>query len=133
VASFLVGGVLQTPGAGPESSQGDPAGTWLQDPALFRRRNAFFVPATMDTAADVLAPTGASVLLDGTPLAGGPALTHGDWSLWRVRPSSGYHELETDDPKGMSVQVLGFSLASAYYYPAGANLKLLSQPPVIIP
>jgi hypothetical protein len=134
VASFQVGGVLQSPGTDVVSSQGDPSGSWLQDPSLFRRKYAFFAPDTLLRKADVLAPKGANVLLDGAPLQGGSPLQHGDWTAWSVDlGAGGYHELETDDQRGMSVQVVGFGFALSYYYPAGANLPLISQPPVIVP
>jgi len=132
VASFLPGGSLLSPGADPYG-QGDPGASWVQAPEQFRQSYLISVPGTATRVADVLAPTGAKLFLDGTALSGEAAFSVGGWQQYRVElVDSNSHQLTTDAEQGMSVQLLGYSLATGYYYPAGGNFKLLSEPPIVI-
>src|SRR5258708_20354632 len=76
VASFMVGGMLQTPGMDVTNSQGDPAMTMMVAPEQFRKDYTFVVPADyLETFADVVIPVGAAVTFDGSPLSTTPERT----------------------------------------------------------
>jgi hypothetical protein len=137
VASYMVGGVLQMPGTGPENSQGDPSSTMMVTPEQFRKEYTFLAPIDYEeNYADVILPTGATVTLDGMPVAdmGTPIGTSG-WNALRLTLSpatGGVHTLTTDAEQGVGLQVMGFGFATSYYYPGGLNLKRISKPPVIV-
>ena len=44
--------------------------------------------------------------------------------------NNGAHQLEADEPIGL--QVSGYGHATAYYYPGGLNLEVITTPPKII-
>ena len=136
VASFMVGGTLQMPGTDPTNSLGDPSMTMEVAPKQFRKQYTFLAPADYQSNfADVLVPMGATVLLDGMPLAGTPTPIAGStFGFVRAKLSnagSGAHEISTDNAAGLGLQVEGFGFATSYYYPGGLNLKHISEPPVI--
>ncbi len=102
-------------------------------PEQFRKQYTFLAPNDYDANfADVLVPDGATVTIDGAPVTATEAVATG-WKLARVplgATGDGSHFLESDQPVGL--QIMGFGHATAYYYPGGLNLKLISEPPVII-
>ncbi|HSC85654.1 MAG TPA: IgGFc-binding protein [Polyangiaceae bacterium] len=133
VGSFMLGGQLQSNSASCPDYEcpGDPAFSLEVTPEQFRTKYTFLAPTDYDkNFADVLVPDGAVVTLDGAPL-GGTATPIGaiGWSVVRVplTGTDGSHKLESDKPVGL--QVMGFGHATAYYYPGGLNLKLISPPP----
>jgi hypothetical protein len=134
VGSFMVGGVIQE-GNGYDSL-GDPSFTTMVTPEQFRTKYTFLAPADfVENYADVLVPDGATATLDGAPLAAGTPIGASGWSIVRAPLSGdagGIHSLSTEDPRGVGLQVAGFGYATSYYYPGGLNLKLISDPPVII-
>ena len=137
VASFMVGGVLQMPGTDATNSQGDPSFTMEVTPEQFRKDYTFLAPIDyMENYADVLLPSGASVLLDGKAVTVAPTAIGGSgWSTLRLPLDSatgGVHKLSTDHELGLGLQVMGFGFATAYYYPGGLNLHRISEPPVIV-
>jgi hypothetical protein len=137
VASFMVGGTLQMPGTDATNSQGDPAFTMEVTPEQFRKQYTFLAPSDyLENFADVLVPDGADVTLDGKPLPGSPTkIGNSAWSYVRAPlsgDSGGVHQISTTDARGLGLQVAGFGYATSYYYPGGLNLKLISEPPVII-
>ncbi len=137
VASFMVGGVLQMPGTGPENSQGDPSFSMMVTPQQFRRDYTFLAPPDyMENFADVLVPSGAEVTLNGSPIGVAPTQIGGsEWSHVRLPldgATGGVHKLSTSDERGLGLQVMGFGFATSYYYPGGLNLERISEPPVIV-
>lgn len=138
VASFLLGGDLQVPNyADQYAAPGDPSFSMLVTPEQFRKDYTFLAPADfMENYADILVPEGAQVELDGAALAGArEPIADSGWSIVRAPLSGsagGIHHLSTTDDRGVGLQVLGFGSATSYYYPGGLNLKLISEPPVIV-
>lgn len=134
VGSFMLGGSLQGSGSCPDyPCSGDPAFSMMVTPEQFRTRYTFLAPTDYDANfADVLVPDGATVTIDGEPVTATESVVDG-WKVARVPLSnagSGSHELVSDQPVGL--QVMGFGHATAYYYPGGLNLKLISEPPPVI-
>lgn len=137
VASFMVGGVLQMPGTDATNSQGDPSFSMEVTPEQFRKEYTFLAPVDyMENYADVLLPTGASVMLDGKAVTtAATAIGNSGWSTLRLTLDSatgGVHKLTTDHDLGVGLQVMGFGFATSYYYPGGLNLQRISEPPVIV-
>ncbi len=136
VGSFMLGGASQGDGACPGyPCSGDPSFSMMVTPEQFRKQYTFLAPTDYDkNFADVFVPAGATVTLDGAALGGTPEAIGGSgWSLVRVAlgpGEGGAHRLESDQPIGL--QVMGFGHATSYYYPGGLNLKLISEPPVIV-
>jgi hypothetical protein len=135
VASFMVGGMLQTPGADGTNSQGDPSMTMLVAPEQFRKNYTFVAPTDyLENFADVVMPVGAPVMLDGSPLSITPErIGTSEWSVARapLNGTADLHTISTTDPRGVGLQVVGFGFATSFYYPGGLDLKLLSIPPII--
>jgi hypothetical protein len=138
VASFMVGGVLQMPGTDATTSQGDPSVSMMVTPKQFRRDYTFLAPTDyMENYADVVLPTGANVMLDGSPITVTPTpIGASGWASAQLpldAATGGVHKLTTDDARGVGLQVMGFGFATSYYYPGGLNLERISKPPVIVP
>lgn len=138
VTSIMYGGWNQASDAGcaePDGHpcSGDPAITMVVTPEQFRDSYTFLAPTDYDVNyADVLIPDGAMVTLDGAPITGSEAVTAG-YTVARVPLNSaggGIHQLDSTMPVGL--QVMGFGHATSYYYPGGLNLKIISEPPVIV-
>lgn len=134
VASFMLGGVIQENMG--YDSLGDPSFMMLVTPEQFRTSYTFLAPADfVQNYADILVPDGASVTLDGAPLAGTPeAIGSSGWSVVRAPldgAAGGIHTVETSDERGVGLSVSGFGYATSYYYPGGLNLKHISEPPII--
>ncbi len=134
VASFMLGGVVQENKG--YDSLGDPSFMMLVTPEQFRTKYTFLAPADfVENYADILVPEGASATLDGTALPAGTPIGASGWSIVRAplgNANDGIHHLETADERGLGLSVAGFGYATSYYYPGGLNLKLISDPPVII-
>jgi hypothetical protein len=134
IGSFMLGGTIQENMG--YDSLGDPSFMMTVTPEQFRTSYTFLAPADfVENYADVLVPDGASVTLDGAPLAGTPEpIGTSGWSVVRAPldgSGGGIHKVETTDARGVGLQIEGFGNATSYYYPGGLNLKLISQPPVI--
>jgi hypothetical protein len=135
VASFMPGGVLQSPGTDATNSKGDPALSFVIPPRQFRKAFTFFIPeGYLGASVDLLVPVGAEVMLDNELLKQTPKVVGiSDWSVLRVPVAQpGLHRVATADARGVGGQVVTFAFASALYYAAGSNQLRLSQPPVIV-
>jgi hypothetical protein len=135
VASFMPGGVLQSPGTDATNSSGDPALSFVIPPSQFRRSFTFFIPEGYTSSwLDLLVPKGTPVELDAKPLRGAPkAIGISDWTVLRVPVTQpGLHRVTTPDARGVGGQIETFAFASALYYAAGANQLRLSKPPLIV-
>ncbi len=138
VNSYQLGGKLQAPTWPEEYAQpGDPAVSMMVTPEQFRQNYTFLAPADfMSNWADITVPTGADVVLDGAPVATTPTpIGASGWGILRVKldgAAGGIHTLSTTHEKGLGLQVSGFGNATSYYYPGGLDLKLISEPPVIV-
>jgi hypothetical protein len=105
----------------------------------FRSKYIFLAPDDYATSfADIVAPEGASVTLDGAPLtASAEALVPG-WVLYREPltdggMNGGAHVLESaDSSQQVGLTVAGYGHATGYIYPGGLNIKLISKIPVVV-
>jgi hypothetical protein len=100
----------------------------------FRHSYVFLAPSDYAASyADILVPAGATVSLDGQPLAG-TTTTVGtsDWSIVRAPLSStsgtSSHTLISDQAIGL--QIMGFGHATSYFTPGGYNLNHIAPPPI---
>ncbi len=119
---------------GPECYIGDSSMSDEVAVEQFRKDYIFLAPDDFAfNWADVLVPTGATVTLDGAPLAGIKESVTGDWSVVRVQlmggTTSGAHRLSSNLPIGL--QVMGYGHATSYYYPGGLNLTVIAEAPVV--
>ena len=102
----------------------------------YRKKYVFLAPDDYDiNVADVIAPTGATITLDGKKITGTPSAISGtDFSVYRLKLGAGQegaHILESDQPVGL--QVMGYGSYTSYQYPGGANLSIIApKPPPII-
>ncbi len=136
VGSFMLGGSAQgsNPTCPDYPCSGDPAFSMMVTPQQFRSSYTFLAPIDYDTNfADVLIPDSAtSVTIDGVAVTANEVVSPG-WKVARVAlgpGAGGAHTLVADAQVGL--QVMGFGHATAYYYPGGLNLKIISTPPPVI-
>jgi hypothetical protein len=120
--------------ADPDCYIGDPSMTDEIAVEQFRKDYIFLAPEDFAfNWADVLVPTGATVMLDGAPLAGTPETLDDSWTVMRVPlmagTTMGAHKLSADMPVGL--QVMGYGHATSYYYPGGLNLNFIAEVPVV--
>jgi hypothetical protein len=114
-------------GAGESSPDGgDPSMVQEVPVEQFRDRYDLFVPDTFTASfLGVVAPHGASVLLDGAPLAA-TLEPLGAWDVLHARVAPGRHELRTREGVPLGVKVYGTGTGASYMYPGGLDLRLLA-------
>jgi hypothetical protein len=129
VSSFMLGGSAVDPGSG--MGEGDPSMSPMVAVEQFRSRYIFLAPSDYDESyADIVLPTGATIMLDGAPLTATPGATNSTWSVARVLlgpGQDGAHLMTGSKPFG--VQVIGYGSYTSYQYPAGLDLALIAPPP----
>ncbi len=130
----LVGQFIRSSGGGACSDEGDPA-FMLQVPvAQYRLDYVFLTPTTYDTDyADITAPVGATVWLDGNPVTlSTTVIGASGHSLTSLVIADGPHVIEATDPIGVMVYAYGgpggsgVSQNVSYGYPAGLNLEAIN-------
>ncbi|MGO9835321.1 MAG: IgGFc-binding protein [Polyangiaceae bacterium] len=126
VGSFMLGGSIVDPSGG----LGDPSASFVVAAEQFRTKYVFLAPSDYESNfADVVAPVGTTVVLDGRllntighPIGDGFVVVHGvDLG------SAGAHVLTASAPIGL--QVMGYGSFTSYQYPGGLNLKIIAPPP----
>jgi IgGFc binding protein len=131
VASFQLGGTVVDPSAPYDSQRGDPSQSQMTAVEQFRSKYVFLAPDDYDVSiVDVVAPDGASLVLDGqavtapsTPIASGYSVVRA-----KLGPGTqGAHVLVSDQPVG--IQVMGYGMYTSYQYPGGSNLAAIAPPP----
>src|SRR5690606_4435495 len=99
----------------------------LEVPASqFRRDYNFVVPSTYTANfINVVGRTGASILLDGSPLPGtGTPIAGTTYSIWRLPVTPGPRRINTTgEPFGL--KVFGVAQYVSYMYPGGLDLAAL--------
>jgi len=132
VLSFLLGSALSDPGHILDYN-GDPAQSNVMAVEQYRKRYVFLAPDDYNFSfADIVAPDGAALTLDGAPVTEAATPIGSGYSVIRVELDSGFdgaHVLDADEP--VSLQVMGYGFATSYHYPGGLNLLHISDPPVI--
>jgi hypothetical protein len=130
LTGFLQGGSV----VDPAGSLGDPSQTFYVTPSQFRRRQVFLAPDDYVVAyADVVAPAGTTISLDGATPREAPVPVADGWTVLRAKlgpGAGGTHVLEASAPVG--VQVVGYGQYTSYHYPAGLNLDLIAEPPPVV-
>jgi len=127
VSVFQLGGSIVDPTGG----EGDPSMSPMVTTEQYRTRYIFLAPTDYDESyADVVAPPGATLTLDGATVSTAPVAVNGQWSLTRITlgvGQNGAHVLTGTMPFG--VQVIGYGQFTSYQYPAGLDLQQISAPP----
>ncbi len=131
VGSFMQGGSAVDPNA----ILGDPSESLIASVEQFRTKYVFLAPTDYsENFVDVVAPVGATVVLDGAALkTTGVRTTTDGYVVVRISlngvnvGAGGAHVLAASAPVG--AQVLGYGAYTSYQYPAGLNLKAIAPPP----
>jgi hypothetical protein len=129
IASIMPGGQIQDPNS-PNDPQGDPSLTFAVAVEQFRSQYVFLAPTDYaESYADIVAPHGTRVTLDGQPLSSASGSIGGAWDIYRalLGGTTGAHVVTSDSPAG--VQVMGFGHATSYYSPGGMNVRHIAPPP----
>lgn len=103
----------------------DPSMTITTPAAQFRTNYGFYAqPDWPFNFVDIVAPTGASVVLDGDPVASFAAIGASGFSVAHVPlDATGGHSITADQAVGISVY--GLAPSTSYWYPGGQNLEIL--------
>jgi hypothetical protein len=112
--------------------KGDPSLSSATAIEQYRLKYVFLAPDDYDVSfADVVAPNGATMMLDGAAVtATGTQIGGTGYKVFRIQlgaTNGGVHTLVSDLPVG--VQVIGYGSFTSYQYPAGLNLLTIAPPP----
>ena len=134
IGTFLLAGELvDTSGSGLTLPSGDPSQSFSVAVEQYRKSYLFLAPDDYTASfVDVIGPAGASITLDGAPVAAtawkavgtGYAVAH----LSLLAGSGGAHSIKSTVPVG--IQVVGYGANTSYQYPGGLNLGRIAPPPV---
>lgn len=135
VVTLQKSGSVVDPGA-PERFRGDPSLSMAVSIEQYRYNYVFLAPDDYEVNfADVTAPAGVTLRLDGQPVSvAGSPIAGTTYLVYRLALGpglSGAHTLEADQPVG--VQVLGYGAYTSYQYPGGLQLANIAPPPPPIP
>ena len=131
VSTFMPGAGILDPSSG-DQAKGDPSMSTATAVEQFRKKYVFLAPDDYDISyADVLAPEGTALTLDGQPVSVAPDPIDGTgYVVHRIKlgpGKNGAHLLEAD--KEVGLQVMGYGSYTSYQYPGGSNLTLIAPPP----
>ncbi|MBK7830641.1 MAG: IgGFc-binding protein [Nannocystis sp.] len=117
---FLVGTLMLAASMVP-TGQGDPSQSFAVAVERFRETHVFLSPADWEASfVDVVAPEGALLELDGSPVSDTPTpIGATGVVVYRLPLTGDAHRLTSTDPVG--IQVMGYGNASGYQYPGGGN------------
>jgi hypothetical protein len=111
------------------SAVGDPAMAMAVPTEQFRSSYLFHAPTTYEyNYVNVVAPTGATVTLDGANVAGWTVIGNTGHSLARVELSNngnGNHNISSTENFGITVY--GYGVDTSYWYPGGLDLSIIPQ------
>jgi hypothetical protein len=131
VSSFMLGGSAVDPNDSTLDQEGDPSMSPMVATEQYRSRYVFLAPTDYtESFADVVMPAGASITLDGAPLAATVTPLNATWSIARVALTAGAggaHLMTSTSAFG--VQVIGYGAYTSYQYPAGLDLTEIAPPP----
>jgi len=131
VGTFMLASALVDPNAPYLKTKGDPSQSAAVAVEQYRLNYVFLAPDDYDVSyVDVIGPIDAEVTLDAqnlgvpfTPISAG-------YGVARVKlgaGNSGAHVMSASKPVG--IQIMGYGIATSYYYPGGLNLGLIAPPP----
>jgi hypothetical protein len=131
VSSFMLGGSAVDPNAASGAQEGDPSMSPMVPVEEYRAKYTFLAPTDYEESyADIVAPTGVPITLDGNLLAVTPTVLNSSWSILRVELGIGHggaHVLSAS--KGFGAQVIGYGDYTSYQYPAGFDLTHIASAP----
>lgn len=131
VGSFQLGGSVVDPLSPVSQQKGDPAQSFMTAVEQYRTKYVFLAPDDyLVNFVDIVAPTNAQMVLDGSPVTAGSSPLAGNYSVFRAQlgpGNGGAHLLTSDQPVG--IQVMGYGFYTSYQYPGGSNLGLIAPPP----
>ncbi len=112
------------------STVGDPAMAMAVPIDQYRTSYLFHASPTYDyNYVTVIAPTGATVTLDGAVLGGWAAVGGTGYSVTRVPLNNnfngGNHQISGD--QGFGISVYGYGVDTSYWYPGGLDLSIIPQ------
>ena len=127
MAGFMVG---QNYSANTVSgSPGDPAMSMAVPVEQFRKSYIFLAPETyQQNYVNIVAKTGANILLDGNAITNWATVGSGDWSVSKATIPGGSHTITTDGTDGFGIQVYGVGSYTSYMYPGGLDVKEIYVP-----
>ena len=133
VATVQQGGSVVDPGTPLLKQRGDPSLSQLFAVEQYRRAYLFLAPDDYDeNFVDVIAPTGAMLVLDGQAVTVMPTpIGASGFAVVRIALAGGMsdaHTLTSDEPMG--IQVIGYGAYTSYQYPGGGNLHSIASPPI---
>lgn len=102
---------------------GDPGMTLAVGTAQYRREYLFHAPTNYEVNyVNIVAPTGATITLDGVVQTGFTAIGSTGYGVLRKQlAKNGNHKIEGDERFGISVY--GYGQYTSYWYPGGLNLE----------
>ena len=131
VSTFMLGGSITDPAAMVSMQLGDPSMSPMVATQQYRTRYIFLAPSDYtESYADVVAPPGTTLTLDGATAAGMTTPVNSTYSVTRILlgpGNNGAHVLTGTNPFG--VQVIGYGNYTSYQYPAGLDLAQIAPPP----
>jgi hypothetical protein len=108
---------------------GDPAMALAVPVEQFRQSYVFLAPESyQQNYVNVIAKSGATVLLDGDPVTGFTPLGTGEWGVAKVEIPGGTHTITTDGADGFGIAVYGVGSYTSYMYPGGLDVKQINVP-----
>ena len=130
IGSIQKSGAIVDPN-GMDTQQGDPSLSFISAEEQYRDKYLFLAPNDYeDSYADVVAPTGANLMLDGAAVTQTATAIGNGYGVIRIKldaGQSGAHEMTGDHPFG--IQVMGYGSYTSYQYPAGLDLKVIAAAP----
>jgi len=110
-------------------NSGDPAMAIAVTTEQFRKQYLIHAPTNYDTSfANIVAPPGANVTLDGAPVGNFTAIGGTGFNVARVQLSNagdGNHLFDGDQKFG--VMIYGYGQYTSYWYPGGLDLNSIPQ------
>jgi len=131
VSSFMLGGSVVDGNAMPGMQEGDPSMSPMVATEQYRTRYIFLAPSDYDQSyADVVAPPGTTLTLDGVAVAAASTPLNASWSVVRVTLGAGQNGAHVmSGTRAFGIQVIGYGLYTSYQYPAGLDLAEIAPPP----
>ena len=128
-AAFLLAGFMVGQGSALSSAPGDPSMTLAVPVEQYRTDYRFLAPDTYEqNYVNVVAKSGATVLLDGNPVSGWAPVGSSGYVAVGQALAGGTHRITTDGPDGFGIQVYGVGNYTSYMYPGGLDIKVIDAP-----
>ena len=133
VSSEQMSGQIVQPSA--LQAKGDPALSFFAAVEQYRDKYLFLAPTDYDNNfVDIVAPDGATLVLDGATVSTAPVAIGQGYSARRVPltagSNAGAHTLTGSAPFG--IQIVGYGAYTSYQYPGGLDLKVIAPTPPIL-